>query len=196
VQLPGVGFTAGCGAAIVFADVVNATFGPTLSMSTPNYAGGLKWQISSVTPLDVSCQISLATGTFSVSILSTLTAQLRVGMTPVTLALCPNGFTLGVTASRATDASQNATCSVPVSGECSYHVLGCVSCLLPNSVCICLVACFATLSIVSYFYFSLLSLIVKHYLCLYCGMSFSREFELPSYILYSSAVCVSLLCNL
>lgn len=63
----------------------------------------------------------------SLSPLSSVSATLKVGVAPVLLSLCPNGFTVGLTAVRVTQPSQSATCSMAVAGAAALGEVSCFS---------------------------------------------------------------------
>lgn len=84
----------------------NATFGPPLLPATPGYSGGLVWT-TNVTYLDASCAAAVG--------VNATAGLMLAGRTGVPFATCPTGIVVSLVATRANDATLNASCAVTYS---------------------------------------------------------------------------------
>ena len=89
--------------------LTNIAFGPTFAATTPGWSSPtLNWTMS-VTGLDPLCPAAYLNVSFNV--LSTLSAQMFLGSTPVNAAVCPSGFQFTITASRSPAAATDSLVS-------------------------------------------------------------------------------------
>jgi hypothetical protein len=134
VLSPGLVFAGGCSAsgmatAVAIDGYVNQAFGPQVSVTTPGYTGAVTFTVTSISNADPTCTVT--PGFFSWTNAGLTAAQLNIGASPVRLTLCPNGFTVMLTAARSVDSSLFAQCSMSVSGA-------------PNAASVVLPRCVAT----------------------------------------------------
>ncbi|RYY38081.1 hypothetical protein EON62_00715, partial [archaeon] len=82
-------------------------FGPTFSITTPGYTGGITWT-TSLTNVQAGCNAAASV------VMNTATGRLAVNTIPLDFPSCTQGFTVNVRVARSTDSAAFATCAVVV----------------------------------------------------------------------------------